>query len=828
MEGIDPFRVIFIGSVLVAGLMMIFQIGAWLLDHLPKLLAGLMAAGSFEIPIYTLIAALFFHLFVLAPIIRCFVPKATVETEAERPSPANLATELSDEQRAAEARRCRLPGPVCDSMRTQLESKKKEVNKLVWELGQAEQRELDANGAAEAERNSHKSIRRRLDRTEQQLVRYDPEANAIRKLESLLAESEKKVAEAEKRVETGERLLKTEVESSAWIAERKKTQAAKLRCEMAELTRKAKDRISVLSSKVKSLEHELDAATRKGVSADVKASQAQIQTAEAMLYEKEKKIDKLENQLKKAAGESKTALAHANDQVGKLRARLSAAQEKMVPEATKENMEGLKRQLDELGNQARAADVDHNSKMSQASAIHTEQQQCIESLRNDMNTACIENTDMRQEISRLQELLNQHATSDANNSAVEQRIAAMRHQHQTDLNQAQSVLDAKDGEIKHLQNSLAGTQTHIDSLQEEVSEMQGCVDEQDKQVDELEQKLRKALRNERKAIERSTELEDQRKKEATADLLKYNRLRVEYNKATQERDKLLAGNQTDETKRLGDQLAKALDLIVTRDLKISQLREQVASMNKTGNGHAGANTMTARQKSPKTPHQETQIYTPETRRKQHKALEMIERVQMEEGIKDDDAEEAEGAQSDDEMETESTQAHHVPDTETTGGGEDKQKKETADEAFEAAMNEAIDESNREYSERTAAAFTTAIQAPGITNPFAAPGPPATAQDFSAMFGRGGPMVTVGRPTAQPGPSEEKPATPEGATERHLRSGVTFWVPQKKSANASTPQQQQQQQNVDGQEAPDTPAPTAGRKYKKPSARRQRAREQGGQ
>ncbi|KAK2005651.1 hypothetical protein LZ32DRAFT_652239 [Colletotrichum eremochloae] len=874
MEEIEPLRVMFFGSVLVAGLMAIFQIAGWLYNHLPKLLLAVKAAVSFEIPIYTLIAVPFFYFFVIAPIIRSFVPKATGGTESKRPSPTKTAPELSNEQRAAEARRCRLPGPVCESVRTRLESKTREVNELARELGEAEQRELDACDAAEASRNSHKLIRQRLDETEQQIVRYAPEANTIRKLEILLAESDKKVAEAEQRVAKGERLLKTEVEHSKWAIEKKEGQVRKLHKDMVKVVRTAKDRIGVLNSKINSLERELDTATRKDMSADVQVllaekdatiqfltevglsvendrdekmsyaetmyaslqtgnetlrqqlsdlaeqtsrknceirtlrddltnAQTQTQIAEAVSYEKEKKIDKLEKQLRKVTDESKTAMAHANDLVGKPRAKLSAAQEKMVSGVTKESIEGLKHQLEELRNQLTDAHSNHDRKMSQASAIHTEQQQYIESLRNDMNATCIENANMSEEISRIQGLLNQHAASDANTSAIEQRMATMQNQHQTDLNEAKSILDAKDGEIKHLQDSLAGMQKHIVSLQEEVDEMQGHVDDQDEHVDNLEQKLCKALINEKKAIERFNELENKKKKEAAADLLRYNRLKVEYNKATQERDKLLAGNQTDESKRLGDQL------------EISQLKEKIESItSKTGSNDAGANTSTEKQNKPQTNPKKTKIYTPDNRWKQRKALEIIGKVQLAEEMKDDDDDDdddAEGRiQSDDEMETENT------------GGEEPME----DEAFESAMNEAIDESNREYSARTAAAFTTAIQAPGVTNPFAAPGPPATAHDFSAMFGRLGPMATVGGQAAGPPASLEKPATPESATERHL-SGVTFWVPRKAPATTPTPHQQQEKQIDDGVEEPDTPAPMAGRKLKKPSPRRrQRAKELG--
>ncbi|KAK2041732.1 hypothetical protein LZ31DRAFT_596983 [Colletotrichum somersetense] len=525
MEEIDTFRVIFFGSVLVAGLMAIFQIAGWLFNQLPKLLAVVKSAGSSNIPIYTLIAFYLFHLLVLVPIIRYFVPKATmVEAEAERPLPTNLAPEPSDEQRAAEERRCRLLGPVCDLTRTQLESKTREVARLVKELGEAEQRELDAKVAADANRNSHKLIRKRLDRTEQQLIRYHPEANTIRKLETLLAESEKRVLEAEQRVEQGERLLKAEVEHSKWALEKKEKQTSKVKEDMAKLAGKTKDRIGVLNAKINSLEHELDAAKRKDMRADVEAlfaekdvtiqflteaglaiekdrdekmvyaetmyvalqmendgirqqlsdaakrtssdndavrslredltnAQAQIKTAQTVFYEKQKKIYELENQLKKVEEESEVV----KNQVGELRAKLLIAQEKMVNEATKENIEALNRQLEDLRNQVADAHSSHDSKMSQASAIHTEQQQCIASLRNETKAACIENTNMRHGMSRLQELLNQHAasraTSSAKTSVMEQRIAAMKQQHQTDLNEAKSKLDAKDVEIKHIKTA---------------------------------------------------------------------------------------------------------------------------------------------------------------------------------------------------------------------------------------------------------------------------------------------------------------------------------------------------------------------------------------
>ncbi|KAK1995075.1 hypothetical protein LX36DRAFT_702517 [Colletotrichum falcatum] len=850
MEELDPFHVIFFGSVLVAGLMAVFHTAGWLFNHLPELLAVVKAAGSFHIPINTLVAVPFFHLFLVTPIIRHFVPKGAVVTHPEQPSPADLVPELSDEQRAAEARRTR------------------EVKKLARELGEAEQRELDAAEAAEANRISHKLIRQRLDRTEQQLVRYEPEANTIRELEARLAESQMKVAEAEKQIEKGKTLLEEEVNRSKLTVEEKDNKISRIREYMANIIQRSKEAIATRNTEIKSLERELDTAIRKDMSAAVQAllaekdatiqfltdagiavekdrdekvdyaetmyaslqkenddlrrqlshsaertsgdndavrslrddlagARAQVQAAEAVFCKKDKKIDDLENRLQKVTDEFKTAVTHANDQVGTLRAKLSAAEEKAVSGFTKENIEGLNRQLEELQRQVADAHPDRDSKMSQASAIHAEQQQCIESLRNDMNAACIENTHMRQEISRLQELLSQHAASDANSSAVEQRIAAMQRQHQTDLNEAKSMLDAKDGEVKHLQDSLAGTKTHVDGLQEEVSELQACVDEQDEHIDKVENKLRKALANEKKAIERFTELDSKRKKDASADLLKYNRLKVEYNKATQERDGLLAGNQSGETKKLGDQLAKALDLMVTRDLEIGQLKEQIEAMkNKTGSKQAGAKASNERQNEPKPNRQQAQIYTTETRRKQQMALEIIERVQWAQGIRDDDEVE-DKARPGDEMETD------------TAGGEEREETGEADE------------SNREYSERTTAVFSPAIQASGVTNsfvanPFATPSAaPATAQNFSIMFGRLGPITAVGGETAA---SPEKPETPESATERHL-SGATFWVPTKTPAATPTPQQQQQQQNSNGQETPDTPAPTVGRKLKKPSARR---------
>ncbi|KAK2029780.1 hypothetical protein LX32DRAFT_727732 [Colletotrichum zoysiae] len=893
MKDIDPLRVIFFGSVLLAGLMAIFHMAGWLFNQLPKLLAVVKSAGSSNIPIYTLIVSSLFHLFVLAPIIRYFVPKATmVETEAERPLPTNLALEHIDEHQAAEARRCRLPGPVCDLTRTQLESKTREVARLVKELGEAEERELDAKDAADANRNSHKLIRKRLDRAEQQLVRYDPEANTIRKLETLLAESEKRVLEAEQRVEEGERLLKAEVEHSKWALEKKETQTSKVKQDMAKLAGKAKDRIGVLNAKINSLERELDAAKRKDMPADVEVllaekdvtiqflteaglatekdrdekmvyaetmyaalqmendsirqqlsdaakrtssdndavrslrddlanAHAQIKTAETVFVEKEKKIYELMNQLKKVEEESGVV----KNQVGKLRVELLIAQEKMATGATNENIQALNRKLEDLRNQAADAQSSHDSKMSQASAIHTEQQQCIESLRNETKAVCIENTNMRHEISRLQELLNQHAasraTSSAKSSVMEQRIAAMKQQHQTDQDEAKSMLDAKDVEINHLQDSLAGMKTHVASLQEEVAEMQEYADGQDEEVEKAEKKLRKALANEKKAIERFTALVDKRKKEASADLLKYNRLKVEYNKATQERDNLLAGSQTDETKRLSDQLAMALDSMVTRDLQIAELKEQIGSVtSNTRNGHAGANTSTEKQNDPNTDHSQMQLYTPETERKQRKAFETIERARSAEGNRDDDAEVEDEAQSDDD----------AMETESAGGEEEREGDGTKDESFEAAMNAAIDQSDREYKQRTTVAFAPAIRAPGVTNPFAAPGPPATARDFSAMFAGPGPMATVGgaQTARQPAASPEKPATPESATERHL-SGATFWVPRRMSATASSPQQQQQQKmpQDDGREAPDTPAPITGRRLKKPSGRRlRRAKGQG--
>ncbi|GKT51024.1 uncharacterized protein ColSpa_11205 [Colletotrichum spaethianum] len=817
--------------------------------------------------------------------------RTNVVTEAKQPS-LNLHAELTTEQKAAEARRCRLPGPVCESRRHQLDIKRKEVNELVKQLGEVEQRELDANGATDTERASRKLIQQRLDRTEQQLSQYSPEANNIRQLESQLAEYQKKADQARLRADKAERLLKTEVENSKWIIERKDAHARKLRGDAAHVAVVAKDRLGVMRAEIKSLKQELDEATRKNTPADIETfiaekdttiqflidagiaveedrdekmkyaetmyalletenqnlrqqlsdstnilqnagnkaeicslrdtladAQKHIQTAKAGLTNKQARIDELENQVKKATGESNAAMAGVANQINKLTAELSAAQEKLVLGMTKEHIESITHQTEELSNQLTTAQASHTSKMNQASAIHTEQQQCIASLRSNLDASNNENTSLRQEVSRLQELHHQNAVSNANSGAIEQRLEAVQHQHQTDLNQARTLFATKDGEFKHLQDSLVVARVRISSLEKEVTEMQEYNEDHDKEVESLKEQLHKALTNEQDAIKRFTELEERRKKEATADLLRYNRLKVEYNKASRQRDNLAAGTRTDKTEALRNQLTKAADMITDRDISIMTLEEQVQGMKSNfENGHAGANTSAEDQNNQKTSPNQTQLYTTETKEKQQKALEMINRAQWLGGVNEDGSEE--DAQSDTGMEMESTQAYDAtnPKTQDEKKNQGEEDAEEEDEEFEAAMNQAIDESNQEYENRTAAIFKTSIEAPGVKNPFALPGPPTTASDFSAMFGRHDPVPIFGQQTANMS-SPEKPVTPDSTTAKHLKSGVTFWMPTKMSPATPTPKQQQKQQNASGQEASDTPAPITGRKLKRPSTRR---------
>ncbi|OHW93667.1 CAP-gly domain-containing linker protein 1 [Colletotrichum incanum] len=807
-----------------------------------------------------------------------------IDTEVDKAF-LKIDSELTAERQAAEARRCRLPSPVCESARYQLDVKWREVNDLARQLGEAEQRELDTKTAMNAERTSRKLIQQRLVRTEQQLSRYGPEAKTIQQLESLLAESEEKVSQANIRADKAERLLKTEVENSKWIIDRKDAHGRKLRDDAGKVALAAKDKIGVMSAEIASLRRQLDAARWNNTPADIeamlaqkdetiqflieaglavekdrdekmsyaevmyssletenrhlrqqlhdstRASQAvgndaevcslqdaladahkQIQTADVALFHNQTKVDELENRFKEVTDESKKVMADATSQISKLTTEFSAGQENLIPEMRKEGIEGFNCQMEELRNQLTAAHANHASEMNQASAIHTEQQHCIASLHSKMNTSNNENVKLRQEVSRLQDLHHQQAVSDANGRAFEQRFAALQYQHQMDLDQARTLFGTKDSEIKHLQDSLVVARAHISSLREEVAEMQGCVDGHDNEVEILEKTLRQALTNEKKAINRFAEIEEKRRKEATADLLKYNRLRVEYNKASQERDSLAAGNQANEVKNHCNH--STVDVVAARDTHIEDSEGQVTSKtSKVGTEQAGPNMSNETQNNQATSQKQMHLYTNETEKKQQKALELINRAQWLEDINDEDSEK--GTRSDDDTEMASTQAYNATDTQTEN---EKKRKEKEDEEFETAMNNAINDSNHEYNSRTAAAFKTSIQAPGVRNPFALPGPPTTAPNFSTMFSSQAPVPAFGQQTATM-PSPEKPSTPDSTTEKHLKSGVTFWVPKNMSPGTRTSQQQQEQRNVFEQVASNTLAPIPGRKLKRPATRR---------
>ncbi|KZL68158.1 hypothetical protein CT0861_03946 [Colletotrichum tofieldiae] len=815
--------------------------------------------------------------------------KGNIDTEAEKSS-LSIVSKLTAEQQAAEARRCRLPGPVCDSARSQLDIKRREVNDLARQLGEVEQRELDATSALNAERTSRKLIQQRLVRTEQQLSQYGPEAKTVQQLESLLAESEKKIGQANLRANKAERILKTEVENSKWIVDRKDAHGRKLRADAGKVALAAKDKIGVMSAEISSLKRELDAARRKNTPADVEALLAQkdetiqflieagvtvekdrdekmgyaetmyslmetenrnlqqqlsdsakalqtagneaevcslrnaladahkrIQTTEAALFGKQAKVDELESRFKKVTDESTKAMANATSQITRLVTEFSAGQENLVPEKRKKGIEGFNCQMKELRNQLTAAYTNYASEMNQASAIHTEQQQCIASLRTNMGTFNNENTKLRREVSRLQDLHNQHAVSDANSKAFEQRFEALRYQHQMDLNQAERLLGTKDGEIKHLQDSLIVARAHISSLREEVAEMQGCVDGHDEELDTLEKKLHWALTNEKTAIKRFAELEEKRRKEATADLLRYNRLKVEYNKAirggmTSPLAPGLMKQRTTATSSVSDMMAARVSIEDPEGQVISKA-------GKVGRGQNGSNTRIETQNNQTTPPKQTHLQTTETERKQQKALAPINRAQWLEGINNGGPEK--DAQSDNDTEMGTTQTYNTTDT---GTDDEKKSEGKEDEEFEAAMNKAIDDSNHEYNSRTAATFKTSIQAPGVKNPFAPPGPPTTAPDFSTMFGSQAPISAFGQQTATMA-SPEKPSTPDSATEKHLKSGVTFWVPKSMSLAARTSQQQQEQRNISEQESSGTPAPITGRRLKRPATRRLPGREQ---
>ncbi|GJC89583.1 hypothetical protein ColLi_12421 [Colletotrichum liriopes] len=240
----------------------------------------------------------------------------------------------------------------------------------------------------------------------------------------------------------------------------------------------------------------------------------------------------------------------------------------------------------------------------------------------------------------------------------------------------------------------------------------------------------------------------------------------------------------------------------------------ISEAGKVGRGQNGFNTRIETRNNQTTPPKQTHLQTTE-----QKALEPINRAQWLEGINTEGSEK--DAQSDNDTEMGTMQTYNTTDT---GTDDEKKSEGKEDEEFEAAMNKAINDSNHEYNSRTAATFKTSIQAPGVKNPFAPPGPPITAPDFSTMFSRQAPMSAFGQQTATMA-SPEKPSTPDSATEKHLKSGVTFWVPKSMSLAARTSQQQQEQRNVSEQESSGTPAPITGRKLKRPATRRLPGREQ---
>ncbi|WQF84074.1 hypothetical protein CDEST_09088 [Colletotrichum destructivum] len=757
------------------------------------------------------------------------VTKFTAEAVTSEPS-LNLVPSLTIEEQAAEARRCRLPGPVCDAARSQLEIKRREVNELVRQLGEAEQRELDASGAVTAERETRRHLEQRLVRTEQQLTRYGPEVNAVRNLELQLAESEARIGEANARTETAERLLRTELEHSKWAVERKEAQAKKLHDDLRNVVQTAKERIGTLKAEVGSLQRQLDSTKRENTSFDVQALMAEKdETIQTLIAEKDETIQTLteaglaiekdrnnkmeyaermyasliaENEsLRRQLSDSTNDMqAGENDaDIASLRAALTESQQKIqrIEEAFSEKQTNLNEISTLLQNNAIVSDAEisslrvalaesqqhvqmidaalvekktkleesetrlknhvsvsentindaksevdrlhaelesqvtiertaHANEMNQASAIHTQQRQHITSIRSDLEVSNNEKITLHQEISRLQELVQQHVASNSMNEGIEQQLAAVRNQHQADMNQANAVLATKDETIKQLEGKLEDSQQEIASLTNKVTEMDGGIDGED--FDELEEKLRKALTNEKNNLERIADMEEELKQargdekkhiqeiakmkkkrqvDANKEMESSMKLKKKLREVCEERDILAAGNDDQE---LRSAIGKATYETAKRDIRIGELEEK---------------------KAPQTQKQtQTSDYTDEELNKHMIALGLIEGDERE-GPADKVGSKKE-TQSNDDTEMEGSQPSAAKGTEASDHKNNAH--EGDDDSFEAAMNEAIDESNREYSAQTTVTFTPDVQVPGVFNPIAQPGPSSTAPQLSSFFG----------------------------------------------------------------------------------------------
>ncbi|TQN70113.1 putative leucine-rich repeat-containing protein, partial [Colletotrichum shisoi] len=723
------------------------------------------------------------------------VTQWTTEAVTSEPS-LELVPSLTIEEQAAEARRCRLPGPVCDAARSQLEIKRREVNQLVRQLGEAEQRELDASGAVAAERETRRHLEQRLVRTEQQLTRYGPEANAVRNLELQLAESEARIGEANASTQTAERLLRTELEHSKWAVERKEAQAKKLHDDLRNVVQTAQERIGALKAEVGSLQRQLDSAKRVNTAVDVHALVAEkdetiqtliakkdetIQTlTEAGLAIEKNRNDKMEYAERMYASliaENESLRRQLSDSTNDMQARENDADIVCLRAALTESHQKLQRiegafsekqtNLDELStlfqNNTIASDAEisslrvalaesqqhvqmmeaalvkkktkleesetrlkshvsvsentindakgevdrlraelesqvtiertaHANEINQASTIHTQQQQYITSLRSDLEVSNNEKMTLHQEISRLQELVQQHIASNSMNEGIEQQLAAVRNQHQADMNQANAVLATKDETIKQLQGRLEDSQQEIASLTGRVAEMDGGMGGED--FDDLEEKLRKALTNEKNNLERIADMEEELK-QARGDEKKHIQEIAEMKKkrdVCEERDILAAGNGDQE--ELRNAIGIATYETAERDIRIGELEEKVASLEE----------------------QISSLQSESDDEQSDTTLGLIEDDKRE-GPADKEGSKKE-TQSNDDTEMEGSQ----PSAAKSTGAIDhvNNANDGDDESFEAAMNEAIDESNREYSARITATFTPDVQVPGVYNPFAQP------------------------------------------------------------------------------------------------------------
>ncbi|KAJ0160436.1 hypothetical protein CTA2_7969 [Colletotrichum tanaceti] len=773
------------------------------------------------------------------------VTMCTTEAVTSEPS-LELVPSLTVEEREAEARRCRLPGPVCDAARSQLEIKRQEVNELVRQLGEAEQRELDASGAVTAEQETRRRLEQRLARTEQQLTRYGPQADAVRTLELQLAESEARIGEANARTETAERHLRTEVEHTKWTVERKEAHARKLHEDLRNVVQTAREKIGALRAEVGSLQRQLDSAKRETTPVDVQArmaekdetiqtliaekdetiqtlteaglaiekdrndkmeyaermyalliaeneslrrqlrdstndkqanerdaditslrvalaeSQEKVLKIEAAISEKQTKLEELSTLLRNNAAASdaeitsvRVALAESQQHVQRIEAALFEKQTKLEESETQlknavsfsdNNISDAKSQVDTLRAEFEAQitieRAAHVNEMNQASTINNQQQESIASLRRDLEVSSNEKITLHQEISRLQDLVQQHVTSNAMNEGIEQQLAAVRNQHQADMNQANAVLASKEETIKQLQGRLEDSQEEIAGLTDKVAEMDGGVG--DEAFDELEEKLRKALTNEKNNLERIAEMEEElerarvdeekyiqeisemkkkRQEDASKEMESSMKLRQKLKELGEQRDILAPGK--DEFEKLRSALGRSTYETAERDIRIGELEEKVASLEEQ------LASLQSESESEDGQSQPEANYTDEELHKHMIALGLIEDDDQEGPADEEGGSKKENPSNDD---TEMEGAQPFAAAKSTGSSADitNSASKGDDDCFEAAMNEAIDESNREYTARTAATFTPDVQVLGVNNPFASPGPSNAAPQLSTF------------------------------------------------------------------------------------------------